>query len=122
MHSEEFDYLDFSISKSIQQSYLLTLFYLFALEVKHRKNKSSLEYYKNTYDSLLEKIQSNTYLQVINDKRSQILKDYFPGQNKITFFIAKHVFSIILGINVVKKFITQKIAYSNYLPEVSGIS
>lgn len=120
--SEEFDYLDFSISKLIQKSYLLTLFYLFALTIKHARIKSDIEHYKKTYDELLEKIKSNDHLRLINERRDKILSDYIVGQNKITFFIVKHVLSIIIGINKLKKVIKDKIAYSNYLPEISGIS
>lgn len=120
--SDEFDYLDFSISKSIQKSYLLTLFYLFALTIKHAKFKSDLEHYKKTYDELLEKIKSNDHLRIINERRNKILSDYIIGQNKITFFIVKNILSIIIGINKFKMVIKDKIAYSNYLPEISGIS
>jgi hypothetical protein len=120
--SEEFEYLDFSISKSIQKSYLLTLFYLSALTIKHAKFKSDIDHYKKTYGELLEKILLNDHLRQINNQRNRILKEYIVSQNKITFFIVKHVLSIIIGINKFQRVIKDKIAYSNYLPEINGIS
>lgn len=101
---------------------MLTLFYLSALTIKHAKFKSDIGHYKKSYDELLEKIKSNDHLRPINERRNKILSDYIVGQNKITFFIVKHVLSIIIGINKFKKVIKDKIAYSNYLPEISGIS
>src|SRR5437016_939825 len=45
-HCIEFDYIDFSISTNIQQSYFITLLYISMLETKHERNGKKSEDYK----------------------------------------------------------------------------
>ncbi len=124
VNSNEFDFLDFSISKSIQQSYSISLFYLMALDLKHRTGiaKEDLDSYKKTYAQLLHNINRDSYLKEIEIKRNAILKEYITNQNKVTLFFVIYVIVLLFSIKWIKSKVKEIISSINYLPETSGIS
>jgi len=119
-HTDEFEFLDYSISKSIKESYFISLFYLFMLERRHEK-LSDIEQYKSYYDDFVTKFQRNHALVLVNKKRNKYLRDYIIAQNKITVFILRHILFVVVKMNSFKKYIGSKISQANYYPEVSGI-
>ena len=119
--SKEFDYTDFSLSKSLQESYYITLFYLISLQVKHNNAIKDLEHYKNIYESLNEKISNNKYLKEINFKRNLITWEYIMNQNKLTKFLLTWTVLLVHSLSSFKKRIVNLIFQVNYFPETSGI-
>lgn len=120
-YSQEFDYLDYSISKTIEQSYYITLFYIAFLELKHSHNLKNIKAYKAGYEALLERICSNDELKIIFNKKNIYVTQYLAGQNRFTKAIYKFLKIILAGAFNLHKSFKQKVAEVNYFPELSGL-
>jgi uncharacterized membrane protein YbaN (DUF454 family) len=121
-HNIEFDYLDYSISKTIQESYFITLFYVVSLEVLHKRHESNIKNYKEGYEVLISNIDKNEDLKKIFIKKQILTNKYLSGQNRLTKFIFRIIKKCYKGIFDLKKYFKQKVSEINYYPELSGIT
>lgn len=99
--SQEFDYLDFSISKEIEAGYFLTITYLIMIFLKH-KNRSDLDSYKIKWEKVVLKINSNPALKEISDEKTRITLDYLMGQNKLILLVGRNCLHMIYEFSSIK--------------------
>lgn len=119
--SREFDYLDFSISKNIQESYFITIFYVFKLEARYRRQDRELNIYKETFERLHSNIIDNEHLKKIFIKKNHIIGEYVFGQMPVMVFLILSIARIISKVANVKALIRKKLSEINYFPELSAI-
>lgn len=118
-----FDYLDYSISKSIEQSYFFTLFYIISLEIKHDADveKGKLEAYKEKFEEIVKDIEAYDELKSILVRKDKIIRQYVLGQTPIFLFIFKQSYTVLSKFFNIKKLIVKRLSEINYLPELSGL-
>lgn len=117
--SKEFDYIDFSISKNIEESYFLTMFYIISIE--NRYKTSELDAYKETFDKIHANINNNEYLRDIFKEKNRITKEYVLGQIPVLVFIIKKSARLISQMAKLKALIKKRLSEINYFPELSAI-
>ncbi|MEO7048982.1 MAG: hypothetical protein ABI091_27005 [Ferruginibacter sp.] len=121
-YSNEFDYVDHSISKAIEISYYFTFFYIIFNQIKHDKAMKDIQEYRDRYDIYQEKIKNNIFLYQIDRKKNKFIHHYLIKQNYITRFFVLSLYKISFGITKSKFLFTKKIDAVKFLPETSDIN
>jgi hypothetical protein len=119
--SKEFDYIDFSISKNIEDSYFFTLFFIIRLEIRYKSQIEELHNYKEIFERIQTNINSNEYLKEIFIEKNKIIMNYVFGQIPVTVFIVRSISRLISKASSLRRLIKMRLSEVNYLPELSAI-
>jgi hypothetical protein len=111
-----FDYLDYTFSKTIKNSYQYTLFYIISLNFVHQKDKNTIE----LSEKLFKKINENPNLESITIRFLNIVRTYVRDQHFTTFVFLKFVLTPIMGVQTLMQKYKDINESALFLPETSA--
>ncbi len=113
-----FDYYDTTLSKNIESSGHLTLFWLYFLYRNHKNSPALEEFHKEIEVGL----SAYPGLRYVEAKMIDAIHVYLTDQHVVVLSIIKPIFYLVLGMKVAKGRFRKLVESVLYNPETSGTS